>query len=105
MNWMQRSYPIFIYLGIFFFIAHLILYGKGLDQSYFGLFLIYVGYSKMEVSQWFFILLWIFCCIELLNLGNQIYEKYLVPLFSQNKKKKGKKVKFSDQENESSVKQ
>jgi hypothetical protein len=58
----------------------------------------------MEVSQWFFILLWIFSCIEILNLGNQIYEKYLVPLFSQNKKKKGKKVKFSDEENESSVK-
>lgn len=95
---MQRSYPLFMYLGIFFFIAHLILYGKGLDQSYFGLFLIYVGYSKMQLSSWIFIVLWIFAAIEVLNVGNTFYDKYLTSFFSQNQKKKEKKVKFADDE-------
>ena len=96
MTWMQRSYPLFLYLGVFFFIAHLFLYGKGLDQSYFGIFLIYAGYSKMQMSDWFFIVLWILCAIEILNLGNKFYEKYLSSFFSQNKKKKAKKVKFAE---------
>jgi hypothetical protein len=56
----------------------------------------------MELSNWFFILLWIFSGIELLNLGNQIHQKYLAPLFSQNKKNRswnaiGKKLGISTQ--------
>lgn len=96
MNWMQRSYPLFMYLGVFFFITHLILYGKGFDQSYFGLFLIYIGYSKIELSSWVFIVLWILSVIEVMNVGKLFYEKYLAAFFSQNQMKKEKKVKFAN---------
>lgn len=88
MSWMQRSYPLFIYLGILFFIGHLILYGKGIDQSYFGVFLIYVGYSKMQLSPSVFIILWILCAIEIMNMGDKFNEKYVKPFFSQPKQEK-----------------
>lgn len=73
MDWIQKSYSIFIYLGIFFFISHFFIYGSGFDISYFGLLLMYIGYFKTELYNWFFILLWVFIGIEIFNMGKTLY--------------------------------
>ena len=85
-TWTEWSYPIFVYVGIVFFIVHLLIYGLGVDQSYFGIFLVLVGYSRMAIYGWVFILLWIGIVLEGMNLGKTIYDKYLKP-----KKKRKKK--------------
>ena len=94
MSLTEKSYPIFIYLGIFFFIAHILIHGFGIDLSYFGLFLIYVGYFKIELYGWFFTLLWIMITIEIINLGNTFYNRFFKP--EKNKKKREKKVQFNE---------
>jgi hypothetical protein len=82
MTWIQNSHVLFIYLGIFFFIIHLLVYGTGIDISYFGLFLIYVGYFKVELYSWVFFLVWMFILIEFTNLGKifykHIYKRYIL---------------------------
>ena len=92
-TWTEWSYPIFLYVGIVFFIVHLLIYGLGIDQSYFGLFLAAVGYSRMAIYGWVFILLWIGIVLEGMNLGKTIYDKYLNPKkgSGKNEKKKNKK--------------
>jgi hypothetical protein len=70
-----------------------LIYGLGIDQSYFGLALIYVGYSKTELYWWGFLLLWIGLLLEGMNLGKIIYEKYLKPVDSKKKKNKSDKKK------------
>ena len=73
------SYPIFLYTGIVFFIVHLLIYGLGVDQSYFGLVLAYIGYSRVNINQWILVILWLGLILEGLNLGKIIYERYLKP--------------------------
>jgi hypothetical protein len=87
LSWRETSYPIFFYTGVIFFIVHLLIYGLGVDQSYFGLVLAYVGYSKIGVYWWVFILLWLGLIVEGLNLGKIIYERYLKPKKSNKHKK------------------
>lgn len=94
-SWIDRSYPIFLYSGIVFFIIHFLIYGLGVDQSYFGLVLVCVGYSKIGINGWILGVLWIGLVLEGLNLGNTIYERYLKPKDS--KKKYSKKQKNKDQ--------
>ena len=91
MSFIEKSYPIFFCLGIFFFIVHFLLYGVGLDQSYFGLFLIYVGYMKPHFNKWIFFLLWVLMMIEIMNIGKMIYERFKTESKTNNKKKKKKK--------------
>ena len=86
--WVEKSYPIFLYTGIVFFVVHLLIYGLGVDQSYFGLVLAFVGYSKMSLSWWVFSLLWLGIILEGLNLGKTIYEKYFKPTKSEKKREK-----------------
>ena len=83
------SYPIFFYAGIIYFLLHLMIYGLGLDQSYYGLILVYVGYIKPVLSTWIFVLLWIGLVLEGLHLGKTIYDR----LFGANNKQKGKPKK------------
>jgi len=90
-SWTDQSYPFFLYSGIVFFIVHLLIYGLGLDQSYFGLALVYVGYSRIELYWWIFVLLWIGLLLEGMNLGRTIYEKYLKPTDSKKQKNKDQK--------------
>ena len=56
--------------------------GTGIDISYFGLFLIYVGYFKVELYSWVFFLVWMFILIEFTNLGKifykHIYKRYIL---------------------------
>jgi len=59
------TYTWFLYLGIVFFIVHLLLYGFGLDLSYFGLFLIYIGWYRPVLSDWFRYILWFFVFLDI----------------------------------------
>jgi hypothetical protein len=61
----QSSYTWFFYLGIVFFILHLFLYGLGLNLSYFGIVLIYIGARKPFLSNWFRNLLWFFIVLDI----------------------------------------
>ena len=62
---LQSSYTWFFYLGIVFFISHIFLYGLGLNLSYFGLLLIYIGARKPFLSNWFRNLLWVFIVLDI----------------------------------------
>jgi len=90
-SWTERSYPIFLYTGIVFFIVHLLIYGLGLDQSYFGLALAYIGYSRIGLYWWVLVILWICLILEVLNLGKIIYERFFKPTDSKKVLKKNTK--------------
>lgn len=71
----NTSYTWFFYLGILFFITHLALYGFGLNLSYFGLLLIYIGMTKPVLSTWFTRLLWFFILLDMYANYNTIRKK------------------------------
>lgn len=60
------NYTWFFYLGIFFFLAHLMLFGLGLNQSYFGLILIYIGWRKPALYTWFIYVLWFLIVVDVI---------------------------------------
>ena len=60
----ESTYNWFFYLGIAFFIAHMLIYGIGIDMSYFGLLLIYIGWRKIQMYSWIYWILWGFIVIE-----------------------------------------
>jgi hypothetical protein len=94
MTWIQNSYVVFVYLGIFFFITHFFVYGSGIDISYFGLFLILIGYFNIPLYNWVFVLLWIFIIIEFYNLGKIAYYYF----FKNEKIKKRNEKKLENRE-------
>jgi hypothetical protein len=71
------SYTLFFYLGIVFFLVHLLLFGVGLNLSYFGLILIYIGWAKPELHTWFRYMLWIFIWLDMYANYRIIRERYL----------------------------
>ena len=73
------SYNWFFYLGIFLFISHLFLYGFGLDLSYFGLLLIWLGWAKPPLHTWFRWFIWIFIFLDVFANLRAIKEKLLKP--------------------------
>jgi hypothetical protein len=66
------TYTWFLYLGIAFFVTHILLYGISLDLSYFGLFLIYIGWAKPVLSDWFRYILWFFIFLDIYSNFNAI---------------------------------
>lgn len=70
------SYKWFFYLGIFLFVAHIGLYGFGVDLSYFGLLLIYLGWAKPTLYNWFRILLWVFIVLDVVSTIRGYYNKW-----------------------------
>lgn len=70
------SYTWFLYLGIIFFFIHLAIYGFGLNLSYFGLILIYIGVRKPVLSTWFRNLLWFFIALDVYNNISEIHKKF-----------------------------
>jgi len=100
LSWTERSYPIFFYTGIVFFIIHILIYGLGLDQSYFGLLLAYIGYSRIGLYWWVLLLLWLGLVVEGINLGKIIYARFFKPTDSEKrelkKRKEDKKKKNTD---------
>jgi len=71
----NSSYTWFFYLGIAFFITHIIIYGFGLNLSYFGLILIYIGARKPVLSDWFRNVLWFFIILDIYANINLFREK------------------------------
>lgn len=102
----QSSYVWFFYLGIAFFITHLIIYGIGLNISFFGLLLIYIGARKPVLSNWFRNVLWFFIIIDIyanISIFRQKIENRFFVTFDK-KVKEGVKTKNtkknSDDDNE-----
>jgi hypothetical protein len=73
------SYNWFLYLGIFLFVSHLFLYGFGLDLSYFGLFLIFIGWAKPHLQTWFRWFLWIFIFLDVYANFRAIKDRLMKP--------------------------
>jgi len=73
------SYNWFFYLGIFLFVSHLFLYGFGLDLSYFGLLLIWIGWAKPQLHIWFRWFLWIFIFLDVYANLRAMKNKILKP--------------------------
>lgn len=68
----STRYTLFFYLGIFIFIINVIIYGFGIDFSYFGIMLIIIGWNKIQLYSWILWLLWIFIIIDLFSIFNKI---------------------------------
>ena len=62
---MLDTYQIYLYLGIAFFILHILFYGLSLDLSYFGLVLIYIGYFKPVLSPVIKNVLWVLIALDI----------------------------------------
>ena len=75
---MFDNYNVFFYLGITFFITHFFLYGISLDMSYFGAALIYIGWAKPVLSDWFVYILWFFIFIDIYFNVSEIQEKMVL---------------------------
>ena len=71
------SYIWFFYLGIFLFVSHIGLYGFGIDLSYLGLFLIYLGWKKPNIYNWFRIFLWVFVVLDVISTIRGYYNKFI----------------------------
>jgi len=107
----QSSYTWFLYLGIAFFITHIMIYGFGLNLSYFGMILIYIGARKPYLSNWFRNLLWVFVILDIYATISTIRDKLSDRFFvtfdkklkegAKSSKKKGEGESESDSESES----
>jgi membrane protein implicated in regulation of membrane protease activity len=71
------SYIWFFYLGIFLFVAHIGLYGFGIDLSYLGLLLIYLGWKKPNMSIWLHTVIWIFAVLDVIATIRGYYNKWM----------------------------
>jgi hypothetical protein len=92
---LQSSYTWFLYLGIIFFVTHLVIYGFGINLSYFGLILIYIGIKKPILSNWFRNVLWFFIILDIYAnlslLRERIDNRFFIPF--DKKMKEGVKSK------------
>lgn len=84
------TYTWFFYLGIAFFVTHILLYGFGLDLSYFGLLLIYIGWAKPVLSDWFRYILWFFVFLDIYSNFKVIRDRMMGPKKVVNIRKKSK---------------
>jgi hypothetical protein len=71
---MLDTYQIYLYLGIAFFVIHILIYGLNLNLSYFGLVLIYIGYFKPVLSPVIKNILWIFIALDIFANLRKIYD-------------------------------
>ena len=104
---LQSSYTWFFYLGIVFFVSHLFIYGLGLNLSYFGIVLIYIGARKPYLSNWFRNLLWFFIVIDtyanITMIRDKIANRFFVTFdkkLKEGAKTKSSKKKSDEDENE-----
>lgn len=97
----QSSYTWFFYLGIAFFISHIFIYGFGLNLSYFGIILIYIGARKPILSNWFRNLLWFFIILDTYSTVTIIRDKITNRFVTFNKNlQEGIKKKSDDEDTE-----
>ena len=90
------SYNLFLYLGVFLFISHIYLYGFGIDLSYFGVLLMYIGIAKPVLSNWFFWILWFFIALDIYANFRVLKER----LFKPAKKVKKNRSKDDDDDDD-----
>lgn len=67
------NYIWFFYLGIMFVVLHALLFGFGVDQSYFGILLILIGWLKPTLYSWFINVLWILIVLDIIGNIRKIY--------------------------------
>ena len=95
----NTTYTWFYYLGILFFISHLSLFGFGINLSYFGMILIYIGLTKPVLSTWFTRLLWIFIFLDMYanysELKKKLEGRNMVKVSLDDNSVKGKKKKVN----------
>jgi len=72
---LAASYIWFFYLGIFLFVTHIGLYGFGVDLSYFGLLLIYIGWKKPVLQNWLRIFIWVFLVLDVVSTIREYYRR------------------------------
>ena len=71
------SYTWFFYLGIILFVTHIFLYGFGIDMSFLGLLLIYIGWAKPVIYEWFRKVLWVLLVLEFIANGRVAYDRFM----------------------------
>lgn len=71
---MVDNYQIYLYLGIAFFVVHILIYGFSLNLSYFGLILIYIGYFKPVLSPLVKNILWVLIALDIFANLRKIYD-------------------------------
>lgn len=71
---MWTNYTWFLSLGIMFVVLHMILFGFGVDQSYFGIVLILIGLLKPSLYVWFINLMWILIVLDIVGNIRKIYD-------------------------------
>ena len=74
---MPDTYQIYLYLGIAFFIIHILMNGISLNLSYFGLVLIYIGYFKPILSPLVKNILWILIALDIFANFRKIYDMFI----------------------------
>jgi len=67
------KYQIYLYLGITFFVLHILMNGIGLDLSYFGIILICIGYFKPVLSPVIQNILWVLIALDIFANLRKIY--------------------------------
>lgn len=89
---MVDQYQIYLYLGIAFFILHILIYGLTLNLSYFGLVLIYIGYFKPVLSPVIKNVLWVFIALDIFANLRKIYDIFVnqSPPIKESKKESNK---------------
>jgi hypothetical protein len=90
MYYPQTNYEWFLYLGIAFFVVHILLYGISADLSYFGILLFLIGWFKPVLSSWFTYVLWFFIIIDVYANFTAIRKKLIGPKKEVSIKKKSK---------------
>ena len=92
------SYIWFFYLGIFLFVTHIGLYGFGVDLSYFGLLLIYLGWKKPVIQNWLRIFIWVFLVLDVISTIRGYYSKWTTKKEEPPKKKKNPTFRANQKE-------
>lgn len=72
------SYRWFLYLGIFFFIVNIGIYGISINLSYFGLILIYIGYYRPVLSNLIKNILWVLIILDIFANFQLVYEYFYI---------------------------
>jgi uncharacterized metal-binding protein len=90
---MVDQYQVYLYLGIAFFIIHILINGFTLNLSYFGLVLIYIGYFKPILSPLVKKILWVLIALDIFANFRKIYDIFVIQSPKKELKKESKKEK------------
>ena len=99
----NNYYTWFYYLGVIFFLNHLFLFGIGLNLSYFGLLLIFIGMYKPVLHNWFFYFLVLFIFFDIYANVTALKQRFF-PSLTNNTKIVSKKIKKENMASKKSTK-